>query len=627
MSARSSMSALCCGVVLVSALVATANEASAALVNVAQGGSATQSSNYSSSAYLAPNAVDENYSNFTHTNGSTSDQNPWWQVDMGAEYRLGEVVLYNRGDGSCPWRLRDITVDLLAGDGSTVVYSSSLLNAENGAPGAPNNPTTLTVDLNALTGGAVNAQFVRVSRTGDPDSSGAATTPPTGTSSHDNFVLSLGEVQAMTKVALTGGTAPGGFIEAGSGSNLLYHLDAAKGVTLNGSAVTDWADQGPAGNDFSQSDPNKQPTRVPGALGGNNLPAVRFDGDNSDPDGTGSLLPGAYADELVLNSSTSARTVFIVNSTFQHRGLDGIWGRYASDYGIRRESSNAWQDPGNANDFSNSGSMYVNGALTDAASLNTPHILTAVGTASYPATSLGNYFAYGHPAGARSWNGDIGEVIVFDRQLNLAEIRVIENHLSAKYDIPLADNDFYVGDDAMQGDYDLDVFGAGRVDASNLLYEAGSAGMGIELSDASLGDGEFLLAGHETPTNSWVTADLPMFADQRWDRVWYVDKTGNLDATLSFGLADGGLPVAPPAAEHEFVLLYSPTNAFEFSILDWDADMYMERISFNLTNRDLLDGYYTLATARVPEPASSVLIGLGALLLLPMARRRKPGAR
>ena len=114
-----------------------------------------------------------------------------------------------------------------------------------------------------------------------------------------------------------------------------------------------------------------------------------------------------------------------------------------------------------------------------------------------------------------------------------------------------------------------------------------------------------------------------MFADQRWDRVWYVDKTGTLDATLSFGLADGGLPVAPPAPEYEFVLLYSPTGAFSFSILDWDADIYMERMSFSLANGQLLDGYYTLATARVPEPASAVLIGLGVLLLVPLARRRK----
>lgn len=71
-----------------------------------------------------------------------------------------------------------------------------------------------------------------------------------------------------------------------------------------------------------------------------------------------------------------------------------------------------------------------------------------------------------------------------------------------------------------KGTYDLDVFGAGRVDASNVLYEAGSAGMGIALSDATLGDGEFLLAGHKTPTNSWVTTDLPTYADQRWDRVF-----------------------------------------------------------------------------------------------------------
>lgn len=96
--------------------------------------------------------------------------------------------------------------------------------------------------------------------------------------------------------------------------------------------------------------------------------------------------------------------------------------------------------------------MYVNGAETNAASLNTPHILTAVGSGSYPGTSIGNYFAYGHPAGARSWAGDIGEVIVFNRQLNLAETHVIENHLSAKYDIPLTANDFYAGDDPGKGD-------------------------------------------------------------------------------------------------------------------------------------------------------------------------------
>jgi len=606
------------GLVCVCAALGAANQASAALVNVAQGGSATQSSNYSSTVYLAPNAVDGILNNFTHTSGSAGDANPWWQVNMGADYRLNQVVLYNRSD-CCQHRLRDITVDLLANDGSTVVYSSPLLNPENGAPGAPNNPATLTVDLNALTGGAVTAQYVRVRRTGDPDGSGAATTPPTSTSSHDLYTLALGEVQAMTRRAITGGTAPGGFVETGAGSNLLYHLDAAKDVALSGSSVTQWDDQSPAARIFSQSDAAKQPTFQAAALGGNNLPAVRFDGNTADRE---------LADRLVMTTSSTPQTLILVNSILARTGLGGILGAYNGDFGIR-ESGSGWQySGGNSGDFvtPSTGQITINGQAGEAIATSTPHILVEArnSAATLSQTSLGRYFSDGYPPayGVRAFNGDIGEVIAFNRKLNLAEIRVVENHLSAKYDIALAANDIYAGDDSINGDYDLDVFGAGRVDASNLLYEAGNAGMGVLLNDATLGDGEFLLAGHKMPTNSWVTTDLPGFVDQRWDRVWYVDKTGGLDATLSFGLADAGLPVVPPAAEHDFVLLYSPTNAFDFTILDWNADVYMERISFNLAEGDLLSGYYTLATARVPEPATLALFALGALLLAPLARRR-----
>jgi hypothetical protein len=614
MSRHFSKRAFVTGLFAMCITILAARPALAGLVNVALNKSATQSSTYGGSTYPASNAVDGNLGTFNHTVGDTSDQNPWWRVNLGSMYPLGSVTVYNRQD-CCQVRFQDITVQLLAADGVTPVFTSALLNPGN----ILGNPASISLDLAALTGGTVSAQYLRVSRTGNPALGG----------SHDSYVLAMGEAQAFANMVTTGGTAPGGFIKTGAGTNLLYHLDAAKGITLNGSNVSAWADQGTAARNFLQSDSNKQPALVASALGGNGLPAVRFDGDNSDPDGTGPLLVSAYADELVLNSATSPQTVFIVNSTFQHRGLDGIWGYHNADQGIRRSSGAGWSFPGNDGDFTTAGSMFVNGAATNSAALNTPHILAATGSGSYAASNLGDYFQYGHPAGARSWNGDIGEVIVFDRKLNLAEIHVINNHLSAKYAIPLAANDFYAGDDPANGNYDSDVFGAGRVDGSNKALEAGSAGMGFELSDATLVDGSFLLAGHKTPTNSWVTATDPSgFARQRWDRVWYVDKTGSVDATLAFGFSDGGVSLVSPPAGGEYVLLYSPTNAFSFSILSWGGQLVgLDQVVFNLSNLQIEDGYYTLATALVPEPATLLLMVLGVTPLVPLFRRRgRPAA-
>ncbi len=131
--------------------------------NLALGQPATQSSTYSAT-YPADKAVDGTNtgggSDFTHTIADGTDLNPWWQVDLGALSEIDGISLYNR-TSCCGERLSDLTVDVLAADGLTVVATSGLLNAGNvlGSPGI------LAVDFTAE---LVQGQYVRVSRDGSP---------------------------------------------------------------------------------------------------------------------------------------------------------------------------------------------------------------------------------------------------------------------------------------------------------------------------------------------------------------------------------------------------------------------------------------------------------------------------
>jgi hypothetical protein len=163
----------------------------AATVNAARlsGAVATQSSELG--AYPASNAIDGSTANFTHTSGAASDPNPWWKVAFPSDQTLSSILIYNRGDGCCGGRLRDITVEVLdAAD--TPLWTSAVLNPNN----VLNNPTTLSLDLIGLTGSTITARKVKVNRTGNPALGGA----------HDSYTLSLGEVVATAYTA--GGPTP-----------------------------------------------------------------------------------------------------------------------------------------------------------------------------------------------------------------------------------------------------------------------------------------------------------------------------------------------------------------------------------------------------------------------------------
>jgi putative heme-binding domain-containing protein len=96
--------------------------------NVARGGKARQKN--TAHGGDASRAIDGNKSgNYgdggqTHTQENTS--NPWWEVDLGKEYPIDAIVVYNRTDGSLGNRLNGFTLKVLDGDHSVVVQKQKL---------------------------------------------------------------------------------------------------------------------------------------------------------------------------------------------------------------------------------------------------------------------------------------------------------------------------------------------------------------------------------------------------------------------------------------------------------------------------------------------------------------------
>ena len=152
------------------------------VINLARTGSPAPSAAQSST--VSPNTaslgIDNNLTNFTQT--AAGAVNPSWTLNLRRRALIQSVLLHNRGDGNFLNRLRDITVSILDADGTTVIYTSPLLNPENQLL----SPRTLTMGTTV----ALYGQYIKISRTTDPDWSGQG---GSGTAD-DASVLSLGEV-------------------------------------------------------------------------------------------------------------------------------------------------------------------------------------------------------------------------------------------------------------------------------------------------------------------------------------------------------------------------------------------------------------------------------------------------
>lgn len=206
------------------------------------------------------------------------------------------------------------------------------------------------------------------------------------------------------------------------------------------------------------------------------------------------------------------------------------------------------------------------------------------------------------------FGAEVGEFISFSVELNGAENEIIQQYLSAKFNIGLSGTDYYAGHAT---DYTIGVQGIGTSDGTaNHVESEASDDLSITTANGSFNAAnEYVFVGHNEPNDGGTTADLSRLAsvETRFSRVWYLDETGTVDVKLTFDIVEGTGSATFPAGTG-YALLYSPTSG-PFVFEDWTADNSIapsvneERISFEVTSTHLADGYYTVgSTDEVDSP-------------------------
>lgn len=165
-------------------------------------------------------------------------------------------------------------------------------------------------------------------------------------------------------------------------------------------------------------------------------------------------------------------------------------------------------------------------------------------------TVLRNNTADGTPA---YLNGDIAEMIQYQRVLNQAERIIVENYLGAKYIANPIGNDKY----EYQLRYGHDVIGVGREMAGNEhTTSQGQNIFEIKVNAANLANGDYLITGHDNKSiAAWTTTGAPDagFNFRILERNWQFDHTNDVGA-VDITLDISSLP-AVASGNSKYVLL------------------------------------------------------------------------
>lgn len=326
-------------------------------------------------------------------------------------------------------------------------------------------------------------------------------------------------------------TGPGGVGDASTNSMWLK-ANQGTSTTVNDAKVASWLDASGNGNTMSQSIEDKKPVYVTNSFNG--YPSITFDktgtfnhllsGAAPNTDGTNGITifsavkkTGTGADGRAI---ISKRTSTAADNSFMFFFYLG--NRLYVDY----EGSHRLQT---VETFTNTDRLLLSTmfdgslAATIRLTIYQGNTLLTTGTktnttiASNPAPVI---IGATHTTDNRAFDGQIAEVITYRVALNETQRIIVNNYLSAKYDIPLTDKDLYTMDDSGNGNFDHEVAGIGSISPTDNHLVAQGSGI-VEISNASNLDGKFLLWGHNNLVQHVANvSDVPTTVEARLERFW-----------------------------------------------------------------------------------------------------------
>jgi PKD repeat protein len=229
-------------------------------------------------------------------------------------------------------------------------------------------------------------------------------------------------------------------VDLGTGISLWLRADA--GVTTVSNAVSQWSDQSGMGLNVSQATAGNRPTLVNNVTSLNNRPAISFNG-------TSNFLTSSMNSGL----ANSSMTVFVIGSGGSQSTANAVYysiGPVSSGFWLTRRASNSRIGAYNNNqlvqgtltNLPTSGYDFrlfgVRKSLGNALQIKVNGINEIVSTNT---TAIGSFTDANIQIGAGNsgsfLNGQIAEVLVYNRDLSDLELNQVEKYLMDKYAPPV----------------------------------------------------------------------------------------------------------------------------------------------------------------------------------------------